>query len=811
MNPADLPSIARRRPDPAGLDFDGLRQAGIDQLQALCGEVWTDYNLHDPGVTMLEQLCYGLTDVVYRTGFATEDYLFGADGRIDGPRHALLPPEEALPCRPMTPGDYRRLFADQLPEIRNVWVAPSTQPGPPGRLDIHFLLADDVEAGADEAAELMQKAAALYLEHRNLGEDLGTIGLVEQVDYRLVGEIEIDGGRPVAETLADVFLAALAIISPPLATRPYHEAAGEPPELVFEGPLTRHGRIDVPDFRPWSASIVSELVRAVAGVAGVGRVVALDLVDDQGQPYRPVDGDAALRRMPRLRLPAGDDDQRLVLRLAGKMRNVPVAEFRDRLARLAFALDTRRHGCPPYEPESPLPTGVPVEANAYTSVQHHFPPVYGLGDYGVPASASPERKAQARQLQAYLAIFDQVMANFMQGLAGLPDLYSLDEGLGRTYFQQVLGNRDLPGIEPLYKGGRQGVDAALAATLAELDDFGGRRSRSLDVLLALHGEKFTQESLRNFAALAGDALEAALLRDKIAFARQAPELNARRMGAFNYRRPAGPDNVPALAEKVGLLLGLDSHGGTRVSGLLKEQGWRYIADRDFCREAGLEAIPASALGGGDAVPHLPELAELPGGSGDEAPVPPVLCRSLLNGGGDLGNYRIVGDDGDVQLCFALEGAEGGCLLSRHDSRADAARVANRFAQRMAALVHGSIGFHLVEHLLLYPGHPGNGQAVAADRQEFYAFRISAVFPAWSPRLDNPEFRKLVEESFALCCPAHLQVDVLWLDFDQMAIFEGLHGDWLAQKREGDADKAARVLALFLQRCARKSGERGRWI
>ena len=32
-------------------------------LQELCGETWTDYNLHDPGVSILEQLCYGLTDL----------------------------------------------------------------------------------------------------------------------------------------------------------------------------------------------------------------------------------------------------------------------------------------------------------------------------------------------------------------------------------------------------------------------------------------------------------------------------------------------------------------------------------------------------------------------------------------------------------------------------------------------------------------------------------------------------------------------------------------------------------------------------
>ncbi len=39
-------------------DFSSLRQEGIALVQALSGGTWTDYNLHDPGVTILEALCY---------------------------------------------------------------------------------------------------------------------------------------------------------------------------------------------------------------------------------------------------------------------------------------------------------------------------------------------------------------------------------------------------------------------------------------------------------------------------------------------------------------------------------------------------------------------------------------------------------------------------------------------------------------------------------------------------------------------------------------------------------------------------------
>ena len=61
--------IPRLRIDLDGLDFDTLRKEAFDKVQDLSGEIWTDYNTHDPGVTILEHLCYGLTDLSYRTGF----------------------------------------------------------------------------------------------------------------------------------------------------------------------------------------------------------------------------------------------------------------------------------------------------------------------------------------------------------------------------------------------------------------------------------------------------------------------------------------------------------------------------------------------------------------------------------------------------------------------------------------------------------------------------------------------------------------------------------------------------------------------
>ena len=109
-------------PDQDGLDFDALRKAGIAMLQELCGEKWTDYNLHDPGVTILEQLCYGITDLAYRSEFAPEDYLAGPFGKIDFTRHALHQADTILPSQVLTADDYRKIIYDRISEIEDVWL-----------------------------------------------------------------------------------------------------------------------------------------------------------------------------------------------------------------------------------------------------------------------------------------------------------------------------------------------------------------------------------------------------------------------------------------------------------------------------------------------------------------------------------------------------------------------------------------------------------------------------------------------------------------------------------------------------------------
>src|ERR1700687_3550597 len=97
---------------PDYLNFDTLRADAIDYLGNLTGKIWTDYNLHDPGITIIEMLCYALLDLGYRSNFPAAD-IFTKDLSDGSPTdNNFFTPAQILTCNPLTIIDYRKMLID---------------------------------------------------------------------------------------------------------------------------------------------------------------------------------------------------------------------------------------------------------------------------------------------------------------------------------------------------------------------------------------------------------------------------------------------------------------------------------------------------------------------------------------------------------------------------------------------------------------------------------------------------------------------------------------------------------------------------
>src|ERR1700712_1845251 len=81
-------------------DYAFLREAGLKYIEKLSSTQWTDYNEHDPGITIMEALCYAITELGYRTDLPMQDLLTQSDGTIS-PSQTLFTAKNILTKSPL--------------------------------------------------------------------------------------------------------------------------------------------------------------------------------------------------------------------------------------------------------------------------------------------------------------------------------------------------------------------------------------------------------------------------------------------------------------------------------------------------------------------------------------------------------------------------------------------------------------------------------------------------------------------------------------------------------------------------------------
>ncbi len=109
---------------PESANYELLRKKGLEYIEQLGSSLWTDYNIHDPGITILELLCYAITDLGYRTSFDIKDLLAEPENKIpkDNPeRQGFYTARKILTVNPWTVDDFRKLLVD-INGIKNAWL-----------------------------------------------------------------------------------------------------------------------------------------------------------------------------------------------------------------------------------------------------------------------------------------------------------------------------------------------------------------------------------------------------------------------------------------------------------------------------------------------------------------------------------------------------------------------------------------------------------------------------------------------------------------------------------------------------------------
>ncbi|MEO1434289.1 MAG: hypothetical protein AAFV80_02050, partial [Bacteroidota bacterium] len=451
-------SIPKEPQLPKGQDYAFLRAEGIRLAQQLSGKIWTDYNHHDPGVTLLEQLCYALTDLGYRTDFELEKVLFAKQIGRKQAKNTFFDASEILPCHPLNLKDYRKLIIDRVPGIKNAWAEPVRDNLQGIRGLFRFLLQIDEDLSENESKAIVEEVRGILLEHRNLCEDIERVEILQSERISFSADIDIDPETIGESLLAQVYFELENFITPSVQFYNLEEMREQGLAIgdIFDGPSPYHGLIRSDELLPLPSEIyVSKLIEIISDIPGIGRIRNFEVFKNGIR----VEGDViTIEKNCFPILETGLDDLTSV-----KVQDFPVRFYRGQV-RYHFDLNTAnqilyslsanyRSGFQTrrlHEPPKPIS---PMERDAiehYHSLQHLMPETYGVGSAGLPTSAGPQRRAYAMQLKGYLMCFEQLMANHLAQLANVNQLFSLDANLDQSYFYQM--PVDIPEVRELVKG-----------------------------------------------------------------------------------------------------------------------------------------------------------------------------------------------------------------------------------------------------------------------------------------------------------------------------------------------------------------------
>lgn len=761
--PSDVPHSIPRRPDlPEAEDFDALFERGLARLRAVSGAVWTDHNLHDPGITILEILCFALTDIAYRMAHPIEDLIATLGTNLD----TLPVGAKALAPAPVTEADIVASLCDQLPGVRNLWFDGPMSPT--GGKTLYYTNFD----GEDVTKE---SVAAAFQEIRPLGLHLTRIVPVEPLKTIVRLSVEIEENIDPTDMTAQLMDELERTLNPIFRFRDPAELGADPdPFVLYDGPQLSAGLVRRSPRPPLAATeIASEttaqtlakelspvLRKTLSQQDGVSQITSLEIrlpqrrdLESRYAVFTLTERAAQINLIkplrngvtPPSRLP-GQAPKDLALR-QGHIR-ASLRHRRDliRAERSKFTITLDKLRAPSEAPWS----GRNLQGlTEYQSIQQDFPTAYRL--FRLSKAKFPE----VAQLRGYLALFEQHLVNLIGQLEQAITLL-VPESLPAGAMPTAYRNRSLSqmgadapganGFDALLHDDRTSRRAdyenALGAEARAADPRGALAEQAIDHALARSGIVFEKAGLAILSADPAEAEVDPILNAKRAFLDDSVMLNQRRGGLEATGRPIA-------AHRIELLSLLET--------LVIIENWR-LQDLEN-PQANLWRLPPLSFGNDDRnaisievskTPELPEaipilLRYIPGQRladvVDNDEIPKILAR--------VGSYNVLNSEDDSARLVLYTGvANAGPIL----------HVLRPFPSAKAA--------------------EDTAKAIYATREKMTFRRISFPPNSFDHRLtvvaqlppaiaEKPDecaaYQHFAEGIIRANLPAHLAVDLFWAE------------------------------------------------
>lgn len=313
------------------IHFDTLLEQAHQVVEQQAGKLWSDTAEHDPGITFLEGLSYGVSDLAYRHTLPLEDLLTPAPNeqeQQDGIFPAEFGPHNTLTCGPITTDDYRKALLDLHSSdwagtksaseqdkgdflFRNVqWVCEQEEHRYTYWYDAtkreysfveskeakkftlrgnYWLYLEPTRRTQENLTTATQQLTDFLTQNRNIGESVSQIIWSKPVDFPLLLDIELDDDVKVQDVpgiFAAVYTTAEQYLMPEAQrfSTVTLQDAGMRNDEIFDGPQLEHGWItELPAVRDYTKRIIlnlSRLVNKLLEIKGIQNVNRLQLDDN---------------------------------------------------------------------------------------------------------------------------------------------------------------------------------------------------------------------------------------------------------------------------------------------------------------------------------------------------------------------------------------------------------------------------------------------------------------------------------------------------------------------------------------------------
>jgi hypothetical protein len=804
------------------LDFYFLREKGIEYIEELGGALWTDLNSHDPGVTILEMLCYAITDLGNRIELPLEN-LLSSENSDENIGHQFYKAEDVFPNKPLTAHDYRKILID-VDGVRNCWLRKYERKVYVNTKDDQLSYNQETFAHLDpsfqkeftikglytvlvefdelreELSDEEKEAEIAYIksqikekfhQNRNLCEDLVDISTIDIQKISVCADIEVEKDANEEEVHANVLFEIEKYFSPKVNFYSLQEMLDKDytPDQIFEGPLLDNGFIDTTELIDADLRQevrLSDLMKIIMKIEGVKliRDISIGHCDSKKElenswvicidhNKKPVMCDQSAFSYHKGVLPLNINKKEVEKFLTELQEEEREARA---LAKLNKVLK--------------VPQGIYSATNSYTTIMNDFPDTYGIGQAGLSAQVTKERKAKAKQLKSYLVFFDKILASYFQHLGKVKDLLSINGEETKTFFSQALSG--IKGFDDLVKEYPSDNDQITDLVFKQFDNNVERRNLILDHLLARFAESFGDYAfLMNM--LYGSAADEVTLNSKSEFLKDYVAISSERGCGFNYyRQPIenlwNTTNISGFQKRVSRLLGVKDYSRrhltqsfVRINELLDDDNkvtysWDILDGEGAVLLSSTKtylSISRASYALYDVVLLITQTFEKDiekrfeggiEGKDNTLNIEPFETES--------GTFKLKVIDVSEKTTWTEEG------LAKHAPEYDDLETLQAKVLELINFVKQDFteeGMFLVEHILLRPNVTNDEAAIdnfmpictddcgdGGCGMDPYSFRVSIVLPGYTYRFSNPDFRNYMENIIREELPAHIVPRICWV-------------------------------------------------